>query len=72
MSGGGEEVDAAVDPAVWYPPLPVDMQLFSQVFLILLVDMLHYGLPAGERSRGDSVTKATFTLCPRDTCNQML
>lgn len=48
VSGCRQEVDAAVDSAVRYPPLPVDVQLLPQVFLILLVDVVHYGLPAGE------------------------
>lgn len=57
MSGGWEEVDAAVDSAVRYPLLAVDVQLLSQVFLILLGDVLHYGLPAEKRSgREESVS----------------
>ena len=47
MSSGREEVDAAVDSGVRYSPLAVDMQLLSQVCLILLIDILYYGLPAG-------------------------
>lgn len=50
MSSGGEKVDTAVDSGVRYSPLAVYMQLLSQVFLILLIDVLHYGLPAGDRS----------------------
>lgn len=48
MSSGREEVNAAVDSGVGYSPLAVDMQFLSKVFLILFVDILHYGLPAGE------------------------
>lgn len=51
MSSGRKEIDAAVDSGVRYSPLAVDMQLLSKVFLILLVDVLHYGLPAGEEQR---------------------
>lgn len=47
VSSGREEIDAAVDSTVRYSPLAVHMQLLSQVFLILLIDILHYGLPAG-------------------------
>lgn len=50
MSGSREEIDAAVDSAVGYYPLAVDMQLLSQVFLILLIDIFHYRFPAGKRS----------------------
>lgn len=56
MSGGREKVDAAVDSAVGYSPLAVNIQFLSQVLLILLVDVLLYGLPAGgkaaEKSQG--------------------
>lgn len=50
MSSGREEVDAAVDSAVENSPLAADMQLLSQVFLILFVDVCYYRLPAVERS----------------------
>lgn len=57
MSGSREEIDATVDSAVRYYPLAVDMQLLSQVFLILLIDVFHYRLPAGKRSgREESVS----------------
>ena len=45
MAGGGDEVYAAVDPGVWDPFLPVDVDLLLQVGLILVVDELHDGLP---------------------------
>lgn len=48
VSCGRKEVDAAVDAAVWYSPLAVDVDLLSQVLLVLLVDVLHYGIPAGK------------------------
>lgn len=47
MSGSREKINAAVDSAVRYSPLAGNMQLLSQVFLILLVYILDYGLPAG-------------------------
>lgn len=50
VSSGREEVDAAVHSAVRYSPLTVDVQLLSQVFLILLIDILHYWLPAAQQS----------------------
>ena len=67
MSSGREEVDAAVHSAIRYSPLAVHIQLFSQIFLILLVDIFHYGLPAGEkRSRVVSelleIIRAKLTL----------
>ena len=45
VAGGGDEVYAAVDPGVWDPFLPVDVDLLLQVGLILVVDELHDGLP---------------------------
>lgn len=46
MSGGGDEVNAAVDSGVWNPLLPVDVDLLLQVRLVLVVNELHDGLPA--------------------------
>lgn len=52
VPGRRQEVDAAVNSAVRDSSLAVDVQLLSQVFLILLVDILHDGLPAGKRGPG--------------------
>lgn len=49
VSSRRKEVDATVDSAVRYRPLAVYMQLFFQVLFILLVDILHNGLPATGR-----------------------
>lgn len=51
MAGGRQEVNAAVDPGVWDSPLPVDAKLFPQELLILLIDVLHYRLPAEMKLR---------------------
>lgn len=51
MPASREEINAAVDSAVWYSPLAVDIQLLSQVLFILLVHILHYGLPAGDKKQ---------------------
>ena len=45
VASGGDEVYAAVDPGVWDPLLPVDVDLLLQVGLVLVVDELHNGLP---------------------------
>lgn len=47
VSGRGDEVYAAVNSGVWDPFLPVDVDLLLQVRLILVVNELHDGLPAG-------------------------
>ena len=47
VSGRGDEVYAAVDSGVWNPFLPVDVYLLLQVRLVLVVNELHDGLPAG-------------------------
>lgn len=61
MSSGGEKVDAAVDSSIRYSPLAVHMQLLFQVFFILLIDILHYGLPAkGRCGREESGSDQTF------------
>lgn len=62
MSSGREEVDAAVDPAVRYSSLAVDVQLLSQVFLILLVDVLDYWLPAGEEQQKCQWVTGNFSI----------
>lgn len=49
MSGRGNEVYAAVDSGVRNPFLPVDVDLLLQVRLVLVIDELHDGLPAGPR-----------------------
>lgn len=51
VSSGRDEVYAAVDSGVWDPLLPVDVDLLLQVGLVLVVDELHDGLPAGRRGR---------------------
>lgn len=51
MPSGRQEVDAAVHAAVRDPPLPVDVEFLPKVLLILLVHVVHDGLPAEERSR---------------------
>lgn len=51
MSSGRDEVYAAVDSGVWDPLLPVDVDLLLQVGLVLVVDELHNGLPAGRGGR---------------------
>lgn len=56
MAGGGDEVEAAVDAGVWDALLAVDVDLLLQVFLVLIIDELHDGLPAawgmGDESAG--------------------
>lgn len=55
MSSGREKVDATVNSAVRYSPLAVNMQLLSEVLLILFVNVFHDWLPAKERvSREES------------------
>lgn len=49
VTGGRNEVYAAVDPGVWNPFLPVDVDFFLQVGLILVIDELHNGLPTDKR-----------------------
>lgn len=49
VSGRGDEVYAAVDSGVWNPFLPVDVDLLLQVRLVLVINELHDGLPAGPR-----------------------
>lgn len=46
---GGDEIHAAVHPAVRDLPLAGDEDLLAQVPLVLLVDVLDDGLPAGDR-----------------------
>lgn len=62
MSGGWDEVYAAVDSGVRDPLLPVDVDLLLQVGLVLVIDELHDGLPAGRRGtekhdKGDNVKR---------------
>ena len=47
MSGRGDEVEAAVDTSVRDAFLPGDVHLLLQELLVLLVDVLLNGLPAG-------------------------
>lgn len=49
VSGRGDEVYAAVNSGVWDPFLSVDVYLLLQVGLILVVNELHDGLPAGQQ-----------------------
>lgn len=49
VSSCRKKVDATVDSAVRYWPLAVYMQLFFEVLFILLVDILHNGLPTTDR-----------------------
>lgn len=50
VSGGGDEVEAGVDPRVVVVEQgPLDLQLFLQVGFKLGVNVFHYGLVAGER-----------------------
>lgn len=46
VSSRGYKIYAAVDSRVWDPLLSVDVDLLLQVRFILVVDELHYGLPA--------------------------
>lgn len=47
---GRYEVYAAVHPGVWDPLLPVDVDFLLQVGFILVIDELHYGLPADKKN----------------------
>lgn len=47
MPSRREKINAAVDTAVRYSPLAGNIQLLSQVFLILLIHVGDNGLPAG-------------------------
>lgn len=47
MSSWGDEIEAAVNPGVRDPLLPGDVDLLLQELLILLIDVLEDGLPAG-------------------------
>lgn len=69
MSSGREEVYAAVDSGVWYFLLAVDMQLLPQIFLILFIDVLRYGLPTGDRvsvsiDGSTNVSSINIMYCP--------
>ena len=44
---GRYEVYAAVHPGVWDPLLPVDVDLLLEIRLVLVINELHDGLPAG-------------------------
>lgn len=51
VSGRGDEVEAAVDTSVRDAFLPGDVHLLLQELLVLLVDVLLNGLPAGGGGR---------------------
>lgn len=73
MSSCREKVDATVDSAVRDWPLAIYIKLFFQVLLILLVDILHNGLPATDRQTG--VRETTESLSPQvltDTYQSLL
>lgn len=53
MACGRDEVYAAVHPGVRDPLLPVDVDFLLQVGFILVIDELHYGLPAGKGNRNE-------------------
>ena len=63
MSGGGQEVDAAVDTRVRDPSLPVDVELLLEVLLILLVDILYYRLPAVDKAGTPDFTNLPYLEC---------
>ena len=46
VSRRGNKINAAVDSGVWNPFLPVDVDLFLQVRLVLVINELHDGPPA--------------------------
>lgn len=56
VTSGRQEVDAAVDSGVWYPPLAVHVQLLPQVLLVLVLDVRHYWLPAAAETGVTGVT----------------
>lgn len=47
VSRGGDEVEAAVDTSVRDAFLPGDVHLLLQELLVLFIDVLFNGLPAG-------------------------
>ena len=47
---GRYEVYTAVHPGVWDPLLPVYVDFLLQVGFILVIDELHYGLPADKEN----------------------
>lgn len=49
MTGGWNEVYTAMHSGVWDPLLPVNVDFLLQVFLILVIDELHDGLPAVQK-----------------------
>lgn len=49
MAGGWDEIYTAVNPRVWDPLLPVNVELLLQVLLVLVIDELHDGLPAMQK-----------------------
>ena len=57
MACGRYEVYAAVNPGVWDPLLPVDVDFLLQVGFILVVDELHNGLPADKGNRNQHTVK---------------
>ena len=60
MAGRGDEVEAAVDTSVRDAFLPGDVHLLLQELLILLVDVLLNGLPAGGgRKKADGGPRRT-------------
>lgn len=52
MSTRREKINAAMDSAVRYSPLAGNIQLLSQVLLVLLIHIRDDGLPAGGRRGG--------------------
>lgn len=61
VSRGGDEVEAAVDASVGDPFLPGDVDLLLQELLVLFIDVLLNGLPAG----GGGVDGKKADGCPR-------
>lgn len=75
VTSGRNEVYAAVDPGVWNLFLPVDVDFFLQVGLILVIDELHDRLPT---EKGEEVVYCLllFNMVPvmnqRRTPNKQL
>lgn len=51
VASGRNEIYTAVDPAVWYPLLPVNIEFFLEILFILVIDELHDGLPTAQRNK---------------------
>lgn len=64
MASGWNEVYTAVDSAVWYPFLSVNIKFFLEVLLILVVDELHNGLPTdqGKNEKSSQIYAELFRI----------